>query len=233
MKCGYVKPDRPNFPTILNCIGNWSTTRYPRVACRSAPIPRSRHCHPYPRRRDQGTSRDRPSGRSHLHHHDQGSRPLRPGGSIYTGEDECKLILVSQISQAFAGLDTNRSVGVFGDQRVWGYIVILRAVRTKDFMSAEVFNFDNVFLAVSLIRVLVILLTTGPTLVPDPKSRILFFAIFTDLSTLECLAYYLQSGRWSVACCLRSVSRNPAPASLEPSANIFIVGPRSPLALLS
>ncbi|OKL61054.1 GMP synthase [Talaromyces atroroseus] len=54
--------------------------------------------------------------------------------------------LYDQISQAFAGLDTNRSVGVFGDQRVWGYIVILRAVRSKDFMSAEVFNFDNSFL---------------------------------------------------------------------------------------
>ncbi|KAJ5721163.1 GMP synthase [Penicillium malachiteum] len=55
--------------------------------------------------------------------------------------------LYDQISQAFAGLDTNRSVGVFGDQRVWGYIIILRAVQTKDFMSAEVFNFDNAFLA--------------------------------------------------------------------------------------
>ncbi|RMJ17402.1 GMP synthase [glutamine-hydrolyzing] [Fusarium kuroshium] len=54
--------------------------------------------------------------------------------------------LYDQMSQAFAGLDTSRSVGVFGDQRVWGYIVILRAVRTKDFMSAEVFNFDNKFL---------------------------------------------------------------------------------------
>ncbi|KID65503.1 GMP synthase, partial [Metarhizium brunneum ARSEF 3297] len=54
--------------------------------------------------------------------------------------------LYDQMSQAFAGLDTSRSVGVFGDMRVWGYIVILRAVRTKDFMSAEVFNFDNSFL---------------------------------------------------------------------------------------
>ncbi|KAJ5817965.1 GMP synthase [Penicillium robsamsonii] len=54
--------------------------------------------------------------------------------------------LYDQISQAFAGLDTNRSVGVFGDQRVWGYIVILRAVGTKDFMSADVFDFDNSFL---------------------------------------------------------------------------------------
>lgn len=54
--------------------------------------------------------------------------------------------LYDQISQAFAGLDTNRSVGVFGDQRVWGYIIILRAVRTKDFMSAEIFKFDLEFL---------------------------------------------------------------------------------------
>ncbi|EFY88204.1 GMP synthase [Metarhizium acridum CQMa 102] len=54
--------------------------------------------------------------------------------------------LYDQMSQAFASLDTSRSVGVFGDVRVWGYIVILRAVRTKDFMSAEVFNFDNSFL---------------------------------------------------------------------------------------
>ena len=53
------------------------------------------------------------------------------------------------MSQAFAGLDTSRSVGVFGDMRVWGYIIILRAVRTKDFMSAEVFNFDNAFLQVN------------------------------------------------------------------------------------
>ncbi|VUC30096.1 unnamed protein product [Clonostachys rosea] len=54
--------------------------------------------------------------------------------------------LYDQISQAYAGLDTSRSVGVFGDTRVWGYIIILRAVRTKDFMSAECFNFDNSFL---------------------------------------------------------------------------------------
>ncbi|KAK8114901.1 GMP synthase [Apiospora kogelbergensis] len=54
--------------------------------------------------------------------------------------------LYNKISQAFAGLDSNRSVGVFGDQRVWGYIIILRAVCTKDFMSAEIFKFDLEFL---------------------------------------------------------------------------------------
>ena len=110
--------------------------------------------HSHPRRRYQGASRDRPPGGPHLHQHDQGGRPLRPGKSGHTVEDRCKLTLLPQISQAFAGLDTNRSVGVFGDQRVWGYIVILRAVRTKDFMSAEVFDFSNSFLQVSQVLVI-------------------------------------------------------------------------------
>jgi len=73
--------------------------------------------------------------------------------------------LYDQISQAFAGLDTNRSVGVFGDQRVWGYIIILRAVRTKDFMSAEIFKFDLEFLEVSLD----VLVTLGTLPKWDPK----------------------------------------------------------------
>ncbi|OAA57540.1 GMP synthase [Niveomyces insectorum RCEF 264] len=45
------------------------------------------------------------------------------------------------MSQAYAGLDTNKSVGVMGDTRVYGYIIILRAVTTSDFMSAEAFEF--------------------------------------------------------------------------------------------
>lgn len=75
-------------------------------------------------------------------------------GSATAGQARYKLTLLFQISQAFAALDTSRSVGVFGDQRVWGYIVILRAVQTKDFMSAEVFDFDNSFLKVSLVSVI-------------------------------------------------------------------------------
>ncbi|KAJ4319074.1 GMP synthase (glutamine-hydrolyzing) [Fusarium piperis] len=47
-----------------------------------------------------------------------------------------------QMSQAYAGLDTNRAVGVMGDTRVYGYIVILRAVTTSDFMSAEPYEFS-------------------------------------------------------------------------------------------
>ncbi|KAI0125430.1 hypothetical protein BJ170DRAFT_585399, partial [Xylariales sp. AK1849] len=42
-----------------------------------------------------------------------------------------------KMSQAYAGLDTNKAVGVMAGTRVYGYIVILRAVTTSDFMSAE------------------------------------------------------------------------------------------------
>lgn len=86
------------------------------------------------------------------------------------------------MSQAFAGLDTSRSVGVFGDQRVWGYIIILRAVCTKDFMSAEVFNFDNAFLQVS-----------------QPVVLLGFHVLTTHIGNLAC---HLQPGRWGGPRCL-------------------------------
>ncbi|KAL7619717.1 GMP synthase (glutamine-hydrolyzing) [Parahypoxylon ruwenzoriense] len=54
--------------------------------------------------------------------------------------------IYNRISQAYAGLDTNRAVGVMGDNRVYGYIVILRAVVTTDFMTAEAYEFDFEFL---------------------------------------------------------------------------------------
>lgn len=49
--------------------------------------------------------------------------------------------LYNQISQAFAALDPSRAVGVQGDKRVYGYIIILRAVTTTDFMTAEACEF--------------------------------------------------------------------------------------------
>ncbi|KAI0019913.1 GMP synthase [Xylariomycetidae sp. FL0641] len=49
--------------------------------------------------------------------------------------------IYNEMSQAYAGLDTNKAVGVMGDSRVYGYIIILRAVTTSDFMSADVYQF--------------------------------------------------------------------------------------------
>ncbi|WP_031553577.1 glutamine-hydrolyzing GMP synthase [Oribacterium sp. FC2011] len=45
-----------------------------------------------------------------------------------------------QISQYFAALTNVRSVGVMGDFRTYDYAVVLRAVETDDFMTAEVTN---------------------------------------------------------------------------------------------
>ncbi|RFU80292.1 gmp synthase [Trichoderma arundinaceum] len=47
-----------------------------------------------------------------------------------------------EMSQAYVAISQDRAVGVQGDARVYGYIAILRAVKTLDFMSAEPYNFD-------------------------------------------------------------------------------------------
>ncbi|KAI1637316.1 GMP synthase [Biscogniauxia mediterranea] len=47
-----------------------------------------------------------------------------------------------QMSQAYVAISQDRAVGVQGDARVYGYIAILRAVKTLDFMSAEPYEFD-------------------------------------------------------------------------------------------
>ncbi|KAK4449548.1 class I glutamine amidotransferase-like protein [Podospora aff. communis PSN243] len=47
-----------------------------------------------------------------------------------------------EMSQAYVAISQDRAVGVQGDARVYGYIAILRAVKTLDFMSAEPFEFD-------------------------------------------------------------------------------------------
>ena len=41
------------------------------------------------------------------------------------------------INQYFAALSNMRSVGVMGDERTYDYAVVLRAVKTIDFMTAE------------------------------------------------------------------------------------------------
>ena len=41
------------------------------------------------------------------------------------------------LGQYFAALTNMRSVGVMGDERTYDYAVVLRAVNTSDFMTAE------------------------------------------------------------------------------------------------
>ena len=52
-------------------------------------------------------------------------------------EEVAKAGLNYDINQYFAALTNMRSVGVMGDFRTYDYAVVLRAVTTIDFMSAE------------------------------------------------------------------------------------------------
>ncbi|PSR99355.1 hypothetical protein BD289DRAFT_361231 [Coniella lustricola] len=54
--------------------------------------------------------------------------------------------LYDKIGQAFAALDPSRAVGVMGDKRVYENIVLLRAVETTDFMTANPYPFSAEFL---------------------------------------------------------------------------------------
>ena len=53
----------------------------------------------------------------------------------------------NKISQAFAVLDTSRAVGVKGDEREYGYMILLRAITTPDFMTADWYQFPHEFLS--------------------------------------------------------------------------------------
>ncbi|KAK5681719.1 GMP synthase (glutamine-hydrolyzing) [Elasticomyces elasticus] len=53
--------------------------------------------------------------------------------------------LYDEISQAFAALMNDKAVGVVGDQRIHGHIIILRAVVTTDFMTADAYEFEKEF----------------------------------------------------------------------------------------
>ena len=52
-------------------------------------------------------------------------------------EEIAKVGLDRSIGQYFAALTNMRSVGVMGDERTYDYAVVLRAVNTIDFMTAE------------------------------------------------------------------------------------------------
>ena len=54
--------------------------------------------------------------------------------------------LYDKIGQAFAALDLSRVVGIKGDQRVWQHIILLRAVESTDYMTANPYPFEAAFL---------------------------------------------------------------------------------------
>jgi GMP synthase (glutamine-hydrolysing) len=66
-------------------------------------------------------------------------RIVQEADAIYR-EEIAKAGLDRKISQYFAALTNVRSVGVMGDFRTYDYAVVLRAVETDDFMTAEVTN---------------------------------------------------------------------------------------------
>ena len=61
---------------------------------------------------------------------------LREADAVFRGELEAAG-LAQEISQFFAVLTDCRSVGVMGDARTYGYVLVLRAVTTDDFMTAD------------------------------------------------------------------------------------------------
>lgn len=54
--------------------------------------------------------------------------------------------IYNKVSQAYAALLDCKAVGVVGDQRRYSWIICLRAVETKDFMTANAYHFSGSFL---------------------------------------------------------------------------------------
>ena len=70
---------------------------------------------------------------------------LRRADAIFIQELH-RLRLYSKIWQAFAVLLPARAVGVMGDQRTYGYVIVLRAVTSVDGMTADIYSFSKSFL---------------------------------------------------------------------------------------
>lgn len=62
---------------------------------------------------------------------------LRAADAIFIEELAAADMLRDDTAQAFAALLPIRSVGVMGDQRTYGEVIVLRAVTTQDFMTAD------------------------------------------------------------------------------------------------
>ncbi|KAF8339712.1 GMP synthase [Cantharellus anzutake] len=67
-------------------------------------------------------------------------RIAQKADTIYI-EEIRKAGLYDQISQAFAVLLPVKAVGVMGDKRTYEQVIVLRAVQTEDFMTADWFSF--------------------------------------------------------------------------------------------
>ncbi|MDE2751104.1 MAG: GMP synthase (glutamine-hydrolyzing), partial [Gemmatimonadota bacterium] len=74
------------------------------------------------------------------------ARMLRRADAIYLNEIEAAG-LYDDIWQAFAVLLPVRAVGVMGDSRTYEHVVALRAVTSRDGMTADWYPFDAAFLA--------------------------------------------------------------------------------------
>jgi GMP synthase (glutamine-hydrolysing) len=72
---------------------------------------------------------------------------LRAADAIFLEELGAIGALRGETQQAFATLLPVRSVGVMGDERIYGYIIALRAVTTSDFMTADWARLDHELLA--------------------------------------------------------------------------------------
>ncbi|MEE2774852.1 MAG: glutamine-hydrolyzing GMP synthase [Pseudomonadota bacterium] len=78
---------------------------------------------------------------------------LRKADSIFIDQIR-KHGLYDQIWQAFVVLLPVRTVGVMGDDRTYDYSCVLRAVTSKDGMTADFFNFNNNFLGETATRII-------------------------------------------------------------------------------
>jgi GMP synthase (glutamine-hydrolysing) len=72
---------------------------------------------------------------------------LRAADHIFTGELRAAGLLRKGTAQAFAVLLPVRSVGVMGDNRTYDEVIVLRAVTTSDFMTADWARLDHDLLA--------------------------------------------------------------------------------------
>lgn len=80
-------------------------------------------------------------------------RIVREADYIYL-EELRKHNLYEKISQAFAALLPIKSVGVMGDKRTYEQTIVLRAVETKDFMTADWFEMPYDFLKLVSSRII-------------------------------------------------------------------------------